>query len=219
MKEARYQLRQSPASDYLAIPPRPSGAGGAGVRHGIGGGFGHRRTGGLRFCYVLKLGRECGCGAVVAHHLAKVRVASSNLVIRSSETPRGSGESPTVAWPRGEAAACKAVYTGSNPVATSQLPTGLPRPQQRAIGAAVARFPDTEQVTGSIPVSPTTVTPTQRLRDRLFAISLVRSQYRPPQVSPLSIATPVLGRARGETGTLAWRYDSGGRRPRSSGRR
>jgi hypothetical protein len=24
-----------------------------------------------------------------------------------------------VAWPRGEAAACKAVYTGSNPVATS----------------------------------------------------------------------------------------------------
>ena len=28
----------------------------------------------------------CGCGAVVAHHLAKVRVASSNLVIRSSES-------------------------------------------------------------------------------------------------------------------------------------
>jgi hypothetical protein len=27
---------------------------------------------------------------------------------------------------------------------------------QRAIGAAVARFPDTEEVTGSIPVSPTT---------------------------------------------------------------
>jgi hypothetical protein len=26
-----------------------------------------------------------------------------------------------VAWPRGEAAACKAVHTGSNPVATSQL--------------------------------------------------------------------------------------------------
>ena len=26
---------------------------------------------------------QCGCGAVVAHNLAKVRVASSNLVIRS----------------------------------------------------------------------------------------------------------------------------------------
>ena len=59
-----------------------------------------------------------------------------------------------VAWPRGEAAACKAVYTGSNPVATSQHPRSVRR--RRAIGAAVARFPDTEEVTGSIPVSPTT---------------------------------------------------------------
>ena len=58
---------------------------------------------------------------MVAHHLAKVRVASSNLVIRSVE---GLGETRglphTVAWPRGEATACKAVYTGSNPVATSE---------------------------------------------------------------------------------------------------
>ena len=61
---------------------------------------------------------ECGCGAVVAHHLAKVRVASSNLVIRSVK-PRGGGSHAVVVWPRGEAAACKAVYTGSNPVATS----------------------------------------------------------------------------------------------------
>jgi hypothetical protein len=53
-----------------------------------------------------------------------------------------------VVWPRGEAAACKAVYTGSNPVATSDNSIW-------AIGAAVARFPDTEEVTGSIPVSPT----------------------------------------------------------------
>ena len=60
----------------------------------------------------------CGCGAVVAHHLAKVRVASSNLVIRSVK-PRGGGSHAVVVWPRGEAAACKAVYTGSNPVATS----------------------------------------------------------------------------------------------------
>src|SRR5690606_27334394 len=33
----------------------------------------------------------------------------------------------------------------------------IPSPP-RAIGAAVARFPDTEEVTGSIPVSPTTIT-------------------------------------------------------------
>jgi hypothetical protein len=33
----------------------------------------------------------------------------------------------------------------------------------RAIGAAVARFPDTEEVTGSIPVSPTAAAPTELL--------------------------------------------------------
>lgn len=35
-------------------------------------------------------------------------------------------------------------------------------PDSWAIGAAVARFPDTEEVTGSIPVSPTTKTPVIR---------------------------------------------------------
>ena len=104
---------------------------------------------------------------MVAHHLAKVRVASSNLVIRSSESftvrrgPEVWGTAHLVAWPRGEAAACKAVHTGSNPVATSltaadeSLETG----RRRAIGAAVARFPDTEEVAGSIPVSLTTKSP------------------------------------------------------------
>src|SRR5438477_2122941 len=55
-----------------------------------------------------------------------------------------------VEWPRGEATACKAVYTGSNPVSTSARPW--------AISSAGERFPDTEEVTGSIPVSPTQVT-------------------------------------------------------------
>jgi hypothetical protein len=55
-----------------------------------------------------------------------------------------------VGWPRGEATDCKSVYTGSNPVPTST------HTRPWAIGAAVARFPDTEEVTGSIPVSPTT---------------------------------------------------------------
>ena len=65
----------------------------------------------------------------------------------------------TVTWPRGEAAACKAVYTGSNPVVTSADSYGVQRfsLEIRAIGAAVARFPDTEEVTGSIPVSRTEV--------------------------------------------------------------
>ena len=54
-----------------------------------------------------------------------------------------------VEWPRGEARDCKSLYTGSNPV-----PTSLDN-STRAIGAAVARFLDTEEVTGSNPVSPT----------------------------------------------------------------
>ena len=97
---------------------------------------------------------------LVEHHLAKVDVASSNLVVRSQDTVTAKVlRNPvyTVGWPRGEAAACKAVYTGSNPVPTSvkTLVSGFDR-MQGAIGAAVARFPDTEEVTGSIPVSPTT---------------------------------------------------------------
>ena len=52
---------------------------------------------------------------MVAHNLAKVGVASSNLVIRSQRLL----VSVLVEWPRGEATACKAVYTGSNPVSTS----------------------------------------------------------------------------------------------------
>lgn len=53
---------------------------------------------------------------LVEHHLAKVRVASSNLVVRSEW---GFRPLRLVEWPRGEATACKAVYTGSNPVSTS----------------------------------------------------------------------------------------------------
>ena len=62
---------------------------------------------------------------MVAHHLAKVRVASSNLVIRSVKPRWLRFDHAVVVWPRGEAAACKAVYTGSNPVATSAYNTTL----------------------------------------------------------------------------------------------
>ena len=58
---------------------------------------------------------------LVEHHLAKVRVAGSSPVIRSGagQFDLDSAIASAVAWPRGEAAACKAVHTGSNPVATS----------------------------------------------------------------------------------------------------
>src|SRR5690606_37670036 len=119
-----------------------------------------------------------GCSSVVEHHLAKVRVAGSSPVIRS-ETPlsRALGpENPSmVGWPRGEAAACKAVYTGSNPVPTSQA--------RRALGAAVARFPDTEEVTGSIAVSPTSKAPDHVVRG--LSHVAVRQQL---QVEQLQVA-------------------------------
>ncbi len=67
----------------------------------------------------------------------------------------GAGAStPAVEWPSGEATACKAVHTGSIPVSTSKVSS--------AISSAGERFPDTEEVTGSIPVSRTSVTAGQR---------------------------------------------------------
>ena len=43
-----------------------------------------------------------------------------------------------VEWPRGEATACKAVYTGSNPVSTSNSTTCT---TERAIGAGASALP------------------------------------------------------------------------------
>jgi hypothetical protein len=101
---------------------------------------------------VLRTGRRsrplrADVAQLVAHHLAKVRVAGSNPVIRSKVQL---ASIPAVEWPSGEATACKAVHTGSIPVSTSSF--GFPG----AISSAGERFPDTEEVTGSIPVSRTT---------------------------------------------------------------
>ena len=68
------------------------------------------------------LAKHADVAQLVAHHLAKVRVAGSNPVIRSARV-----DSHLVVWPSGEATACKAVYTGSIPVATSKPPISYPR--------------------------------------------------------------------------------------------
>ena len=65
--------------------------------------------------------RHADVAQLVEHHLAKVRVAGSNPVVRSETTRPTGGTELAVEWPRGEATACKAVYTGSNPVSTSTL--------------------------------------------------------------------------------------------------
>ncbi len=81
---------------------------------------------------------------LVEHHLAKVDVASSNLVVRSQDTVTAltswnvGNRAYTVGWPRGEAAACKAVYTGSNPVPTS-VKTLVSGPGRIAFGRLAQR--------------------------------------------------------------------------------
>ena len=61
-----------------------------------------------------------GCGSVgrASPCQGEGRGFESRHPLVESGLPRGSGEN-MVGWPRGEAAACKAVYTGSNPVPTS----------------------------------------------------------------------------------------------------
>ncbi len=100
------------------------------------------------------LAKRADVAQLVAHHLAKVRVAGSNPVIRSVRV-----DSPLVVWPSGEATACKAVHTGSIPVATST--TNF---ISRAISSVGERFPDTEEVTSSILVSRTTKNPPEPRR-------------------------------------------------------
>ena len=92
---------------------------------------------------VLRTGRRsrplrADVAQLVAHNLAKVGVAGSNPVVRSVAARLAAqrfagGQAHSVEWPRGEATACKAVYTGSNPVSTSERKAGPAR-----FGAAVA---------------------------------------------------------------------------------
>ncbi len=91
---------------------------------------------------------------LVERNLAKVEVASSSLVVRSEKGRR----SPP--WWSGR----EARQRTANPSTRVQIPSPPRLPgahtmwefgSSRAIGAVVARFPDTEEVTGSNPVSPT----------------------------------------------------------------
>src|SRR6218665_2136051 len=99
---------------------------------------------------------------LVAHHLAKVRVASSSLVIRSDRECAQVGLRSVVVNPA-RWIGREARQRPAKPFTRVQIPYPPPNcaPRRRvwAIGAAVARFPDTEEVTGSIPVSPTAKDP------------------------------------------------------------
>jgi hypothetical protein len=101
------------------------------------------------FWLLPKITSYADVAQLVEHHLAKVDVASSNLVVRSLHSR----------------------YTPTKPVV-----------RLRAIGAAVARFPDTEEVTGSIPVSPTAAAPRELLFYCPFVPAVVLSGLVPNTV-------------------------------------
>lgn len=115
--------------------------------------------------------RHADVAQLVAHHLAKVRVASSSLVIRSRIKSHGPSGPHT--WWRGREARQRPAkpYTRVRIPSPPRHPARQQHRRSRAIGAAVARFPDTEEVTGSIPVSPTTKPPVTRGFSRIRASS------------------------------------------------
>src|ERR1700682_694782 len=84
---------------------------------------------------------------LVPHHLAKVRVAGSNPVIRSK-----------VQWHQPQRWSGRVVrQRPAKPCTRVRFPSPPPMICPGAISSAGERFPDTEEVTGSIPVSRTIV--------------------------------------------------------------
>ena len=91
--------------------------------------------------------RQADVAQLVERNLAKVEVASSNLVVRSKE--QGDLPDPLHSWWSGR----EARQRPAKPSTRVQIPS----PPPRTISSAGERFPDTEEVTGSIPVSSTTL--------------------------------------------------------------
>src|SRR4029453_1793774 len=109
-----------------------------------------------------------GCADVaqlVEHHLAKVRVAGSNPVVRSERVSPSPWGEQVPRWSGREAR-----QRTANPCTRVQIPS-----PPRAIGAVGARFPDTEEVTGSNPVSPTSDTPSWRWLCQAMAMGVLGS--------------------------------------------
>ena len=115
---------------------------------------------------------------LVEHHLAKVRVAGSSPVVRSERSwphplttrLRGGGRL-FIRWSGREAR-----QRTANPYTRVQIPS-----PPRAAGAVVARFPDTEEVTGSNPVSPTRTIP--RHPPGIVVLRALAPSVRRPTVS------------------------------------
>jgi hypothetical protein len=95
-----------------------------------------------------KPGRNADVAQLVERNLAKVEVAGSNPVVRSERVR----QARLSHWWSGR----EARQRTANPCTRVRIPSPPQHPCTAwTIGAAVARFPDTEEVTGSIPVSST----------------------------------------------------------------
>jgi hypothetical protein len=109
----------------------------------------------VRYCSALAPSgngrRSADVAQLVERNLAKVEVAGSNPVVRSERVRRASFLSGGVAERRGNGLQSR-VHGFESRLHLENL-SGLR--VSWTIGAAVARFPDTEEVTGSIPVSST----------------------------------------------------------------
>ena len=100
---------------------------------------------------------------LVAHHLAKVRVAGSNPVVRSRHRPgrrsaprvAGGRPAPTAAWPSGLGKGLQSPVRGFDSRRRLELTTTAIAVHIRAISSVGEHYLDTVGVTGSIPVSPT----------------------------------------------------------------
>jgi hypothetical protein len=113
-------------------------------------------------------GLHADVAQLVEHHLAKVRVAGSNPVVRSEVPGAVLGVFDDTArlrsvWlcrhlgrpARAAAGGGMAEWLRQGP-AKPCTRVRFPLPPLRAVSSAGERFPDTEEVTGSIPVPPTT---------------------------------------------------------------
>ena len=103
---------------------------------------------------------------MVERNLAKVEVAGSSPVVRSEASClTGAARLLVKVWNRKGGVAERRGNGLQSRVHGFKSRLHLEE-HERAIGAAVARFPDTEEVTGSIPVSPTsTKRPLTRRRE------------------------------------------------------
>jgi hypothetical protein len=158
VKEARYQLRQSPAGTHLATRRRALRRA---VSYGLAPPAGMLKSfesppGGMR---MWRSGSASPCQGegreFESRHPLEDQVSRSAVLAKCSDrTPGG------VAERRGSGLQSRIHgFESRRHLGNTLRRRILGCTSRRAIGAAVARFPDTEEVTGSIPVSPTTRAP------------------------------------------------------------